>query len=131
MNIDEIAFECQKITTDKYEIYIHSDKLLCVHYFENTVIEVPDIKEAIKTGMQLSPSNSTKLIVLVDLYVDVTKEAREFAQNNMRILKAEAHVFPSLANKILFNLFIKFRKNSHPLKAFAKTDEAIDWLSKH
>lgn len=119
-----------RVVTDKYEIYLLEELLLCVHYFENTMVEAEDIAEAIKIGRRLSPSDETKLLVEVDRYVDFTAEARQFAQNSMRILKAEAHVFPSLSNKIMFNFFIKFRKNNHPLRAFSTVDNALSWLAK-
>lgn len=103
---------------------------LYLHYFENSLIEKEDIQHAMEIGLEMSPSEHTKVLVEVDQYVDITSEAREFAQNNMRTLKAEAHVFPSLGNKILFNFFIKLRKNDHPLKAFSTFDQAFAWLSK-
>ncbi len=106
------------------------DRFLYIHYFENSFIEKEDIQDALKIGTEMSPSDQTKLLIEVDRYVDFTPDAREFAQDHMRTLKAEAHVFPSLANRILFNLFIRLRKNDHPLKAFPTFDKAFTWLSK-
>lgn len=106
------------------------EHFLHVRYFENNLIEEEDIQEALEIGLKLSPSEETKMLVEVERYVDFTTEAREFAQNQMRSFKAEAHVFPSLANQILFNFFIKFRKNDHPLKAFSSYEKAYKWLSK-
>jgi hypothetical protein len=105
------------------------EHLMYIHYFENSLIEKEDIQEGMNIGIAMSPSDETKVLVEVDRYVDVTSEAREFAQNNMRTLKAEAHVFPSLGNRILFNLFIRLRKNDHPLRAFPTFDKAYAWLS--
>lgn len=120
----------KRITTEKYEIYLLEEQLVYVHYFKNNLIEEEDIEEAIRVGKELSPSDDTKLLIEVEKFVDFTAAAREYAQNKMRTLKAEAHVFPSLANRILFNFFIKLRKNDHPLKAFSKKEDALEWLAK-
>lgn len=120
----------ESISSEKCEISLLEGQIVYVHYFENNLIEEQDIAEALNIGLELSPSDETKLLVEVDRYVDFTADAREFAQNKMRVLKAEAHVFSSLANRILFNFFIKFRKNTHPLKAFSTFDKALDWLTK-
>ena len=95
------------------------------------MVEAEDIAEAIKIGRRLNPSDETKLLIEVDRYVNFTADARRFAENNMRILKAEDHVFPSLSNKIMFNFFIKFRKNNHPLRAFSTVDNALSWLAEY
>lgn len=105
------------------------DDILCVHYFESSFIEVEDVKEGIEIGTKMSPSDSTKLLVWVEHYVDITKEAREYLQENMRPLKVEANVLSNLAQKILYNLFLKLRKTKHPIRAFTKFDEAVKWLS--
>lgn len=118
-----------RISTDKYEIYMLDERCIYIHYLENSMIEKEDIQDALRIGVEMSPSDETKVLVEVDRYVDITPEAREYAQNHMRTLKAEAHVFPSLANRILFNLFIKLRKNDHPLKSFPSYDKAYAWLT--
>lgn len=118
------------VIKDKYEIYMLDVDILCVHYFENKIIEEIEVAEGIEIGKTMSPNDSTKLIVIVDNFVEVTRSAREFTQNNMRVLKAEAYVMPALANRIMFNLYTKLRKRKHPVKALNRLEDAVEWLSK-
>ncbi len=127
--IEPISIPKEKhILKEKYEVYMLKEDILCVHYFENKIIEECDVAKGIKIGMGLSPNDSTKLIVIVDNFVEVTRGAREYTQNNMRILKAEAYVMPALANRIMFNLYTKLRKRRHPSKALNQLEDAIEWL---
>lgn len=127
---DEIIID-KAVKTEKYEVYMHSDDTLCVHYFENCVVEAEDIKETMRIGKEMSPSDDTKVIVKLDTYVEVTKDAREYAQNNVRKLKAEAHVVPSMANRLMFNFFVKLRNTNHPIKALSRFEDAVKWLDQY
>ncbi|MDA7803068.1 hypothetical protein N8987_00640 [Crocinitomix sp.] len=120
--------ESGKFKNNKFECYMLEQKTLYLHYFRNSVIDKEDTVLMLKIGKQISPSDDTKVIVHMEKYVDVKKDAREYIQNNLRTLKAEAHVIPSLAYKIVFNIFFKLRKNKHPLKAFDTLDDAIVWI---
>lgn len=126
----EVIMDGEGFKTEKFEITLISPNLLLIRMFEDQLIETEDIQLIIEHGLILSPSDDTKLIVLMEPYSGITKEAREYVQYNMRTLKAEAHVIPSLAFKIMFNLFIKLRKNKHPIKAFDNLDLAKEWIER-
>jgi hypothetical protein len=115
---------------EKYECYFIEDDIFYFHYFEDMVIELEDVLEGVSVGKKISSTEDVKILVHVERYVTFTKEAREYLQDNMISVKAEAHVIPQLANKIVFSFFMKWRSSKHPLKAFSKMDTALEWIRK-
>lgn len=123
-----ITASSEIIRTAKYECYLIDNEIIYFHYFEDAVIDIREIMEGISLHDEFGVDETIYRIIHSDKYATITKEAREFVENYARPAKAEAYVIPGLAQKILFNLYIKFRRRKHPIKAFENLNDAIAWL---
>lgn len=99
-----------------------------IHYLPNTYSEISDIKETFEAYKVLGNSLPLKVLVLFDEYASASREAREYGQNNKLPAIAEAVILHSLPQRILFNFYLKFRKQNHPIKLFTNKENALTWL---
>ena len=106
---------------------IDSD-IFFIKYMPNTYSEVEDFQEGFDSFKELTEGKTVKVLVEMCRHANVSKEARELAQNNKMHAIAEALVLHSLPQRIIFKFYIKFRKQDHPLKIFSDYYSALAWL---
>jgi hypothetical protein len=119
-----------KLIAAGYEGYWYEKDIIYFRYYEDFTCELEDIKENVNFQFEQGVCADHKRLIHAEKFVSITKPAREYAQNNGPDVKAEAYVIPSLSQKILFNLFTRLRKHSHPIRCFDQLDEALAWLNK-
>lgn len=117
------------IKTAKFEATLLAENLLYLHYFYNQEIDVAEVRKGFEFHDEIGADENVKRLVHCEKFVSITKDARELVEQHGRPAKAEAYVIPFLPQKILFNLYSKFRKRKHPLKSFNTIDEALEWLN--
>lgn len=118
----------EKLVTDKFEAYFLEPKLFYLKLLRDTRQEIEDIEANIAFQKKLGVNEDCYRVVHAEKFATISKAAREHVENYAITVKAEAFIIPSIAQKILFNLYMKFRKNKNPLKAFDKLEDGIAWL---
>ncbi|MCH2233405.1 MAG: hypothetical protein MK078_04045 [Crocinitomicaceae bacterium] len=118
----------EKLVTDKFEAYFLEPKLFYLKLLRDTRLEVEDVEQNIAFQRKHGVDTTCCRIVHAEKYATISKAAREYVENHAITVKAEAFIIPSIGQKILFNLYAKFRKNKNPLRAFDKLEDGIAWL---
>lgn len=119
-----------RIITDKFEAYELEDQLFYIHYFKDAQGQLEDVEQILELQNQLKVDTDWTRLMHAEKFVSITKEAREFVEQTAPTVKAEAYVIPSLSQKIIFNLYVKFRRNKHVIKAFDNLEDALEFLRK-
>ncbi|MBD3638193.1 MAG: hypothetical protein HUJ25_12645 [Crocinitomicaceae bacterium] len=119
-----------RIITDKFEGYWFDKDTLYLRYYEGVDITLADVEVSIQFQKKQGLNTDHCRIIHAEKYVTISKEAREYVQDNAPTVKADAYVVPSLPLKIIFNLYSKLRKNTNPIKAFDYLEDALSWLKK-
>lgn len=115
------------------EIFLRNDGIVEILIKESSVIGREECIEITDSYETILESQRFPLLHIIEDYVTIDKEAREYAasEEGLRYSKVEAFVINSLAHKILANFYMKVNKPSVPTKFFRSREEAEDWLSKY
>lgn len=121
----------QKITTRIAEISYYKDRILRIEFPIDAYVELEDTIEIHEACEFLTKGKKyLKLIVAKGTLIS-SKATRSYRatlkENDGRI--AEALVYKSYGNKIVFNFYLTFHKPSVPTKLFSTEEKAIEWLS--
>lgn len=130
MLLSELEIEDYKKISSKAELYWIESDVFYVKLFKDSYIDLDDIKEIVAFQLDQNVGVDHKRLIHAEKFATISREAREFLQKTTPTVKAEAYVIPSLSQKILFNLYIKFRRNSNPIKGFDSKENALAWLGK-
>lgn len=71
-----------------------------------------------------------KVVIEHGEYTIIDTSAREYLQNNTFEAICSATVMHSIGQRIVYNFYVKVRKQNYPIKAFKSKQNAIDWLKK-
>lgn len=104
------------------------DNIFFIKYHENTYSEVSDFKEGYAAYDLLGDGEPLKVLAEMCKNAEVSSDARKYAQENKMPAIAEALVLHSMSQRIIFKLYNKFRKQSHPLRVFKDFASAYNWL---
>jgi hypothetical protein len=119
-----------KVRTSVAEMYIDEDGILQIRFFRGVEVTLEKAIEYYAVSNDLL--NNQKSLVLVDASEDyqITEEAKAYVQTEeaMKNRIAIAFVTNSLANQLMFNLYVKFYKPLVPLKMFSNKTAALKWL---
>lgn len=104
------------------------DGILRIRINEGAVIGLSQAKLQFETIRRLCGDG--KILVLVDATQShtITKEAQEYAAQNVGNRIATAVVNPNSISKITLNLFLKIFKPASPFKSFTNEANALKWL---
>jgi hypothetical protein len=119
-----------KVSTSVAEMYIDEDGILQIRFFRGVEVTLEKAIEYYAVSNDLL--NNQKSLVLVDASEDyqITEEAKAYVQTEeaMKNRIAIAFVTNSIANQLMFNLYVKFYKPLVPLKMFSNKTAALKWL---
>lgn len=120
-----------KIIREKFEVSLLKDQsLLVVRLYDDETLNIADIRDMIAIHQEIAPNRKhLKRIIQSGKYSTIDADARKLLEEVEIPVNAEAYVLHSLAQRILFNMFIKFRSTNHPVKAFTDNDTALKWLN--
>lgn len=120
-----------KVSTSVAEMHIDDDGILQIRFFKGTTVTLEKIKEYYRVSNDLL--GGKKALVLIDASEDytVTDEAKAYGQTEEATKNriAIAYVTGSVANRIMFNLYLKIYKPKVPLKMFTSKEAALKWLN--
>ncbi len=112
-----------------FSAQIIEDDIFYLNYSPNELALGSDYKAGYDAYNLLRNEKPMKVIVENGEYTIIDTSAREYLQNNKLIAKAAAIVLPSIGQRIVYNFYVKFRKQDHPIKAFTNFPKAKSWLN--
>lgn len=120
----------KNISLSHSEISLRKDGIVEITFKEGTQIGLSECEELIASYAKILEPKKYPLLHIVENYVILTKEAREFSvtDNGLRFSIAEAYVIHSLAHKLVINFYLKVNKPAVPTKFFGKKEDAEEWL---
>lgn len=108
------------------------DDIVELLFFDNQTLSEEDVMENYEILDILTDYQPHKRIVISGHFTEITHGAREvlLKENSKRsnLIKAEAIVIHSIAQKIFSYLYYKLNKNNYPICIFDNIPDAIDWL---
>lgn len=116
--------------TSVAEMYIDEDGILIIRVLPGVTITEEKAKEVFETSLTLL--NGRKALVLFDASAeyDTTEGAKTFGSSKFvadsRI--AMAYVTSSIANRLMFNLYLSVYKPLVPTKMFTSRESGLKWL---
>lgn len=123
----------QKITTRIAEISYLKDRILRIEFPTNVYVELEDTIHIHEACEMLTKGQKYLKLVIANGTLISSKATRSYRatlkENDGRI--AEALVYKSYGNKIVFNFYIAFHKPKVPTKLFSTEEKAIEWLKSH
>ncbi len=126
--VDEIL----KIDVGHSSIELRSDGIVEVILKKSSLIDLQECRDVMNAYEQLLEKKKYPLLHVVEDYVQVTNDARNFgsSEEGLRFSAAEAFVINSLAHKLLANFYLRVNKPSVPTKFFSNKADAEFWLRK-
>ena len=123
----------EKIQFTHSEIFLREDGIVEILIKESSFIGRDECVEVVDSYKEILEPKKYPLLHIIEDYVTIDKEAREFAASKEGLMfsKVEAFVINSLAHKILANFYIKVNRPSVPTRFFRSKEEAEEWLSKY
>jgi len=113
---------------------ITKDKILEVHYKDDVIVTLDEIKMLLDDLYVFSKNERIKRLIVISKNAKMELAARIFLQehnkDNKNLIAAEAIVVCSLTQKMTTNFYLKFIKDSYPSKFFTDIEKAKDWLIK-
>lgn len=116
-------------THTNFEAVLRTDGVLHYKFNAEQLLEKSDFEESVLVYHDLGKGKLLKVLAEFPEFSDLTFEAREYLQNREIPAIAEAVVFTSLAQRLIFNFYRLFRRPTHPVKGFNCLDSAENWLS--
>ncbi len=109
---------------------IVEDDIFHLNYFPDEFAIDSDFKEGHEAYNSIRNGRKMKIIIENGKYTVIDTSAREYLQNNKFEAIAAAVVMHSIGQRIIYNFYIKFRKQDHPIRAFKNFILAKEWLKK-
>ena len=113
-----------------FEAQVIDGDIFHLSYLPNEHCSGCDFKAGYEAYDILREGRVLKVIVENGKYTVIDNSAREYLENNKFEAIAAAIIMHSIAQRILYNFYVRFRKQDYPIKAFKNLDKAIEWLNK-
>jgi hypothetical protein len=97
-------------------------------YFEDTLLEVSDIKEVQDGYNSIPDPKPLKVIQEMEIGASMSSEARIYAAEHSPDLIAVAYVIKGLPQRLLIRFYVRMWKRKKPVKVFDCFDNALEWL---
>ncbi len=102
--------------------------ILCFDYREDFTVELEDVQDAFRLYEEFSPDHSHKVLIIFGKFTLMELNARKYSEQKDMPTPAQAVVIHGLAQRLIARFYILVRKNTHPLKFFGNSEDALSWL---
>lgn len=119
----------EQISKPKFEYKWLDDQIIYFKYDDNAVVQLDDVVQMLKLQAELGINENTKRIVHAGRYTTITTNARKYVEKNKPIAFAEAYILTNLPQRLLFNIYSKFRSTANPINSFDNLESALKWLN--
>ena len=119
-----------RIELDKAFIELLTPEIVLISTKENSIVDIKDIQEMKKINLKLTAGKNYGVITNPGKYASITEKGRKYISTEgiERNKIASAFVINSLAQRLLFNFFIKFNRPNIPSKSFSNLINAREWM---
>lgn len=116
------------IETDKFICYLLKEDIFYVEYYADKQCDVAEFVATSDAFKKLGENQPIKILALFPEFTNITADAREYLQNRENVAAAEAIVFNSLAQRMIFNFYRFIRQKKYPVRGFQCKEKALEWL---
>jgi len=126
----QLVDNLNQIVLSHSQITFREDGIMEVVFGDNELLTEENCKELVEAYRSVLRNKKMPILHIAGKYMNVTKEAREFAasEEGLEFSLAEAFVFNSLPHRIIANFYINMNKPNVPTKFFKTKAEAEVWL---
>lgn len=110
-------------------VYLTDNQVFKVIYKDNTVLEKNDFELVVRDYVNASVDGILKVLIIFPPNATLSVDARVYAQSRELPALAEAVVFETLSQRLLFKFYQKFRSIPYPIKGFKDEATALAWLN--
>ncbi len=124
----------ERIERDKFNIVFYENGITELCLKDNAIIDLNDSMEQEKLLLMKMPANGHLLLVIPGPGTNITREGRQYSNQNPMDNKALAMIAKSLPQKIVINFLMtvyRKAKPKYPMKMFLKKEDAVNWLLNH
>lgn len=118
----------QKITRKCFTAELVEDNILYLYFFQDSFSTEKDYREAHDIYNSLRNNKPIYVIIEHGENASIDASARNYLQDNKFDALGSATVMHSLAQRIIYNLYLKFRNQSFPAKGFRNYTKAFNWI---
>ncbi len=120
----------KKAETSVAEMRIDEDGILNIKIKKGAHLTLEKIQEYFEVSNNLLGDRSALVLFDASEKYSITEEAKAYGQTEDATKKriAIAFVTNSMANKLMFNLYLKIYKPKVPTKMFSNKTSALSWL---
>lgn len=108
------------------------ENTVVVEYGDAVKVKLEDIKDLMQKLYEFTGNRPMKRLIIITRNSSMDMEARKFLQEQNKERRssiiAEAVLVTSLTQKMGFNFYLKFVKDSFPTKFFTDREKAEEWL---
>jgi hypothetical protein len=128
LNIPQLLSMAKEAVLETVMMSYGDDGILRIKIKEGAVIGLAQAKLQFETIRRVCGDD--KILALIDATAShtVTKEAQEFAAQNVGNRIATAVINPNPFSKITLNLFLRIFRPVTPFKSFSNEENAVKWL---
>lgn len=123
-----MVLEKNKIKHKCFEAEIIDGNTFHLHFLPDSHSTHLEYKQAYDAYNKERQGQELYVIVEHGKHASLDKSAREYLQDNKFEALAAAIVMHSLAQRIIFNFYLKFRNQSYPTKGFNSVEDAKKWF---
>lgn len=117
--------------SDKQIVKLINGDIFYVEYLSDTYYDVEDFEYSVQAYVELGKGETIKVLAIFPEFSSISPEAREFLQTRPIPAVAEAVVFNSLAQRLVFRVYQLFRSKIYPVKGFRTKEKALEWLQNY
>lgn len=110
-------------------VYLTDNQVFKVIYKDDTVLEKNDFELVVRDYINASVDGILKVMIIFPPNATLSVDARVYAQSREIPALAEAVVFETLSQRLLFKFYQKFRSIPYPIKGFKDEESALSWLN--
>ena len=120
--------EENKIIHECFEAQLIEDDIFHLHYLPDSYSTEVEYRLGYDAYNELRDNRILNIIIEHGRFATLDKSAREYLQNNKFEAKACSIVMHSFPQRILFNIYLRFRNQTYPIKGFNSMTDAKEWL---
>ncbi len=121
--------ETHIITNKNSVAQMIENDIVYIYFIKHTLSTKEDLIEALNAYDILTNNQPKRILFEAKPFAILESSARTYLEQTKIDAIAVAMVLTSLPQRILYNFYVNFRRQDHPIKAFKSKEMAIKWLS--
>lgn len=112
-------------------VYLSDDGIMKVVYEDNLVLGPEDFEPVVADYVEAGKGELLRILAVFPKHTNLSIEGRKYIQEREIPAIAEAVIFTTLGQRLLFKFYQKFRAVEYPIKGFKTEAEGLQWLNEY